>query len=59
MIIPALKEWMEGTFGTNMQHKSLATVGVIHIDLLGPRQMAKKSTVRQILMACFVSARSD
>uniref|UniRef100_A0AAQ4R1S2 Alkylglycerone-phosphate synthase n=1 Tax=Gasterosteus aculeatus aculeatus TaxID=481459 RepID=A0AAQ4R1S2_GASAC len=25
MIIPALKEWMEGTFGTNMQHKSLAT----------------------------------
>ncbi|XP_068429008.1 alkyldihydroxyacetonephosphate synthase, peroxisomal [Clinocottus analis] len=25
MIIPALKDWMEGTFGTNMQHKSPAT----------------------------------
>lgn len=31
MIIPALKDWMESTFGASMQHKSLATVSVINI----------------------------
>uniref|UniRef100_A0A3B3VEE6 Alkylglycerone-phosphate synthase n=1 Tax=Poecilia latipinna TaxID=48699 RepID=A0A3B3VEE6_9TELE len=29
MIIPGLKDWMEGTFGANLQHKTQATVSPI------------------------------
>lgn len=30
MIIPGLKDWFEGTFGASLQHKTPATVSVIH-----------------------------
>lgn len=34
MIIPGLKDWMEGTFGATLQHKLPATVSAIHVYLL-------------------------
>ena len=36
MIMPSLKEWFEGTFGANIQHKSVASVSAVpsHVVLV-------------------------
>lgn len=34
MVMPALKDWLEDTFGSNLQHKSPAAVSVMNMYLL-------------------------
>lgn len=48
MIIPGLKDWMEGTFGANLQHKTQVTVSAI-FSIVSP---ANGST-QQLKPHCF------
>lgn len=61
MIIPGLKDWMVNTFGASLQHKTPATVSVIHFFVVFSewQRTALLHKVTKTTMACFVLAHSD